>query len=81
MAAQGLLTANRSSSINPDVLRNDVESKTYRQVQDLEIDCSDDGITVTGHSRSYYIKQLVTQAIRSHVPSAPLRNEIVVAYN
>ena len=79
MAAQGVLT-NRSS-INPDVLLQDIESKTYRQVQDLRIDCSDKGITVKGHSRSFYIKQLVTQAIRSRVPSMPLWNEIVVAYN
>jgi hypothetical protein len=55
-----------------------VQSKTYYQVRDLKIDHRGAHVVVTGTSRTYYVKQLVTQAILSTVPSVKLDNEIRV---
>ena len=55
-----------------------VESKTSRAVRGLEIDCCEGRVRVTGRSRTYYVKQLVTQAILSTCPEADLENEIHV---
>jgi len=55
-----------------------VESKTYRQIQDLKIDCHGSSVKVTGRSRTYYLKQLATQAILTTAPAAKLENAIRV---
>jgi hypothetical protein len=62
----------------PDVLVRSIQSATHRQVSELHVDCSDDRVTVTGRSRTYYVKQLVTQAILQSLPSARLQNDILV---
>lgn len=55
-----------------------VNRETQQQVQDLSIRHRDGGLIVTGRSRTYYAKQLVTQAIRVSVPAVRLMNEICV---
>jgi len=67
-----------NQAIDVSTLECNVKQKTNRQVRDLEINYGHRGITVTGTSRSYYIKQLVTQAIQSHLPEANLENRILV---
>jgi hypothetical protein len=55
-----------------------VNRETQQQVQDLSIRHRDGGLIVTGLSRTYYVKQLVTQAILVSVPAVRLVNEICV---
>ena len=68
---------------HPEMDREDalilrIEAETYRQVQDLQIECDADHVVVTGRSRTYYTKQLATQAVLAVAPGAKLENEIVV---
>jgi hypothetical protein len=55
-----------------------VNLTTYRQVENLDIDCRGTRVRVSGQSQTYYVKQLVTQAILSSVPTAELENEVLV---
>ena len=55
-----------------------VNRETQQQVRDLSIRQRDDGLIVTGSSRTYYVKQLVTQAILVSIPAVRLVNEICV---
>ena len=55
-----------------------VHSKTHFQVRDLEIACHGRCVRVTGTSRTYYVKQLATQAIQAACPGLQLENEISV---
>jgi len=55
-----------------------VNRETQQQVQDLSIRHRDGGLIVTGRSRTYYAKQLVTQAIFASLPAVRLVNEICV---
>ncbi len=79
MSVDGLATRNgtRISTMSDELMRR-VDLQTSRQVQNLQIDCDGGRITVTGHSRTYYIKQLVTQAIIDSFPAMQIRNEIAV---
>lgn len=55
-----------------------VNRETQQQVRNLSIRRRDDGLIVTGTSRTYYVKQLVTQAILVSIPAVRLMNEICV---
>lgn len=55
-----------------------VNRETQQQVRELSIRRRDGGLIVTGRSRTYYVKQLVTQAILVSVPAVRLVNEICV---
>jgi hypothetical protein len=55
-----------------------VNRETQQQVRDLSIRQRDGGLIVTGTSRTYYVKQLVTQAILVSIPAVRLMNEICV---
>lgn len=61
-----------------ELLTRGVNSITRRQVIDLEIDFDGHHVKVTGRTRTYYIKQLATHAIRALCPAARLENEILV---
>lgn len=60
-----------------DLLRL-VDARTQWQIHDLDIDCEGSRVIVTGRCRTWYLKQLVTHAVRSAEPEADLWNEIVV---
>lgn len=79
MAGEGIATRNgvRATAMSDELIRR-VDLQTSRQVQNLQIDCDGGRITVTGRSRTYYIKQLVTQAIIDSFPAMQIRNEIAV---
>jgi hypothetical protein len=64
--------------ISEEVLLRQVESSTQRRVQDLRIRRNGPRVEVTGRSRTYYAKQLVTQAILNSIPTIELDNEITV---
>ena len=61
-----------------EVLLQQIDAKTYHQVQDLDVACEGDCVVVTGRSRTYYVKQLATQALQSSSPDIRIANEIVV---
>jgi hypothetical protein len=72
-------TANTSqSSCDLRGLIDFVNRETQQQVRDLSIRQRDGGLIVTGRSRTYYVKQLVTQAILVSIPAVRLMNEICV---
>lgn len=60
-----------------DLLRH-VEDRTNRQIRELDIAWSGSRVTVKGRSRSFYVKQLATQAIRAACPTVELDNLILV---
>ena len=76
--SMGQMNSGNQANSMPDELFRRVQSQTARQVQDLRIDYDGSQVTVTGRSRTYYIKQLVTQAILDAVPAIRLANEIAV---
>lgn len=68
------------SQSSEDLVRS-IQCATNRQVSGLQVALVDDAITVTGHSRTFYVKQLVTQAVLSRLPAARLQNHIRVHAN
>ncbi|MBW3541313.1 MAG: phospholipid-binding protein [Planctomycetes bacterium] len=66
------------SLFDVDALVRAVESQTHWQVRDLDVDCRGRRVVVTGRCPTYYLKQLVTQAILSAEPGAQLQNEVEV---
>jgi hypothetical protein len=61
-----------------ELLLRRVDANTYHQVQDLDVACEGDCVVVTGRSRTYYVKQLATQAVLTAAPDVRIANEIVV---
>ena len=55
-----------------------VETRTHRQVRNLQIDRQDERVVVTGDCKSYYIKQLVTHAVMAACPFVQLENRVRV---
>jgi hypothetical protein len=79
MALYGMsAVAERQSSPAAEDLLRLVESRTQWQIHDLDIDCDDSRVVVTGRCRTWYLKQLVTHAIRAAEPRLELWNQIVV---
>lgn len=74
------LMTSRPSACPEDELFHRIQSTTHRGIRDLEIDCTENRVKVTGISRSYYLKQLVTHAVLSVNPGVRLDNEIHVAF-
>jgi len=79
MPRDGAVSFNPTSPFpTPEELGRSIDSKTHRQVRDLKINCSGKRVRLTGRSRTYYAKQLATQAVCSLLPGAQLENEIMV---
>jgi hypothetical protein len=72
-----LVPARQSSTYLGDLVRF-VNRQTQQQVQDLSIHHGDGGLVVTGRSPTYYVQQLVTQAIQMSAPAVRLVNAIRV---
>ena len=66
------------SSCDLGDLMDFVNRETQQQVRNLAIRHREGALIVTGRSRTYYIKQLVTQAIFVSLPAVRLMNEIRV---
>lgn len=62
-----------------ETLARRIDAKTYHQILDLDVASEGDSVVVKGRSRTYYVKQLATQAVASTDPQARIINEIVVA--
>ena len=71
------LPVRRSSTDLYDLVRV-VDRQTQRQVEGLAIQLRGGELVVTGRSRTYYVKQLVTQALQKSAPSVRFANEICV---
>ncbi len=71
----------RTSPRSTDDLVRSILTATNRQVQGLQVTMAENAVVVTGRSPTYYVKQLVTQAVRSRLPSVQLDNEILVCAN
>ena len=78
MVAQGSQKRPTPAIPSRDELIRRVNLSTYRQVENLEIDFHGARVRVSGRSQTYYVKQLVTQAILSSIPSAELENNVLV---
>lgn len=62
-------------------LLHSIEEITARQVQDLSVCIDEAAVAVHGVSRSFYVKQLVTQGVRKVAPHLRLRNQVRVCRN
>lgn len=78
MLESTMIPTTDTAAADKELLARCVNSKTQRQVIDLEIDCRGSHVKLTGRTRTYYIKQLATHAIRAVCPTARLENEILV---
>ncbi len=82
MVCQGFVRVDSlGTTLAREELVREIESRTSRQVRDLEIACLGSRIRVTGRSGSYYVKQLVTHAVSTAAPHVPLENAIEVCRN
>ena len=82
MVSQGFITIEPTgTTIAREDLVREIDSRTNRQVRDLDIACIGSRLRVTGRSGSYYVKQLVTQAVLTAAPSLSLDNAIEVCRN
>ena len=59
-------------------LTNDLAARTHRMIGGLDLKVASDCVTVSGTSRTYYVKQLATQAIRDLFPGYRIENLIQV---
>lgn len=55
-----------------------IESTTHRQLRNADLDCHGTRVRVGVISRTYYVKQPVTQAALGSLPGAELDNAILV---
>jgi hypothetical protein len=67
-----------SKRVPVDELARSLRFGLRHQVSDLSVSAGSEELTVTGRSRTYYGKQLVTHAVRAAVPGVALRNEVIV---
>ncbi|HEX6985879.1 MAG TPA: hypothetical protein VF170_10895 [Planctomycetaceae bacterium] len=68
-----------SRNVRVDDLARSLRTELRHRVTELAVHAADEeGLTVTGRSRTYYGKQLATHALLAAAPGVPLRNEIVV---
>ena len=72
-APQEITTLPRSEE-----LEQVVHSSTHRRVRELAVICRGQTVIVRGRTASFYVKQLVTQAVRRAAPDVELDNEITV---
>jgi len=68
-------------TLTTDKLLDGILAATNRQVAGLQVRVLDGGVFITGRSKSYYVKQLVTKAVMTQMPSFKLHNEICVCAN
>ncbi len=61
-----------------DALRRHIDSRTWRRIRRLRVDCSGDRVTVHGVAPSYYLKQLALCAVRELLPAAEVDLRIQV---
>ena len=62
-----------------EVLTERVVQLTGRRVRDLTVAIKDEEVILSGTTESFHVKQLAIQGVREVLPTAPLRNAIVVA--
>ena len=60
-------------------LRNRVLARTGRRVKNLEVQFNAENIVLLGQAGSFHVKQLAQQGIQEFLPSARLKNAIIVA--
>ncbi len=80
MIANATYAPQPSSPTAHEPLLQHVNAITYRQVRKLDICREGECVSVTGYTRTWYVKQLVTQAILTAEPDINLNNEIEVFY-
>lgn len=63
---------------NRETIHRTIEEETFRQIRDLSVSIRDGLVNVSGLSKSFYLKQLVTRAVRDIAPQARLANNVAV---
>ena len=56
-----------------------IDSKTFRQVRDLNVVHDSGRVILRGRSESYYVKQLATHAVLDLLPGVLIENSIDVS--
>jgi uncharacterized protein YcaQ len=71
-------TTRMHDSLEMHRLLRRIRTLTQHQVDDLAISHRAGELVITGRSRTYYVKQLATQAVLSASPRLRFANEIAV---
>jgi len=61
-----------------EVLLERIHERTGRRVRGLSVELAGESIVLHGTARSFHVKQLALHGVRDLLPTAPLRNAIVV---
>ena len=61
-----------------ETLLRQIDAKTHHQILDLDVATDGDSVIVTGRSRTYYVKQLATQAVLTSADEVNVVNDIEV---
>lgn len=59
-------------------LTHRIDSRTFRQVRNLQVVHDTNRVVLRGHSESYYVKQLATHAVLDLMPGVSVENHIDV---
>lgn len=64
--------------MNEEIIERRIQTMTFHQVRNLRIVRTDEKVIVIGQCSTYYVKQLVTQAVIDLLPEVNLCNELQV---
>lgn len=78
MIANATYAPQSTSQTDHESLLQQIDVLTRRQVRQLDICRDGECVSVKGYTRTWYVKQLVTQAILTAEPDIDLNNEIQV---
>lgn len=83
MAGSIYLTETLENRLKPELTQNSelarrIDTLTFRQIADLRVECSGEQVILKGRSKTYYAKQLATQAVQDLIPGAIVMNSVDV---
>ncbi|MDB5392186.1 MAG: hypothetical protein JWM11_7832 [Planctomycetaceae bacterium] len=55
-----------------------IDTLTFRQIGNLRVECSGCRVVLHGQAKTYYVKQLATQAVLDLFPGANVTNSVDV---
>jgi hypothetical protein len=70
---------NVTPMLDPDTeLTRRIDTLTFKQVGSLQVECTGSRVTLRGWCKTYYTKQLATQAVLDLLPGSSVTNSIDV---
>lgn len=78
MIAQFPMTSHEAAEIDAIEVERSIEDATCYQIRDLDVSIVNDQVQVLGVCATYYLKQMVTVAVRELLPESRLLNQVQV---